>query len=80
MALFDDVVGVLAPDLGANMARSSVELHLTKAGVARERLAPEHLAALVERVKPGLAVFVGRARADALGAKVLALATQGDRS
>jgi len=62
----EKIAGLLIPHLGETMARASVDRHLQKLGIARERVGPEHFEALVERLGQGLNVFLGRARASAL--------------
>jgi hypothetical protein len=62
----EKIAGLLIPHLGETMARASVDRHLEKLGVPRDRVGPEHFQALVERLGQGLNVFLGRARASAL--------------
>jgi hypothetical protein len=58
------VVDVLAPYLGANMAKTSVALQLKKIAPSDELLTPAQVDQLIDKLRPGLAVFIGGARAD----------------
>ncbi len=71
--IFDEVVKVLAPGVGESMARASVDMHLKKAGLARDALGPQHLQALVKALQPGLAVFVGKEDAGLLADRLLSI-------
>lgn len=57
---FDVIVQVLAPYLGENMARAAVHSHRENLGLTGRELAHVDLARLLERIGPGLGVFVGR--------------------
>lgn len=75
--MFDDIVTVLSPGVGESLARASVDMHLSKVGLERDTLGPQHLAELVRAIQPGLAVFVGKADARVLAEKLLSLAPAG---
>jgi hypothetical protein len=68
--LFNEVMRLLAPDLGEPMARAAVRVHLSKAGVAVADFRPAHLTDLAARLRGGLKVFVGAERAESLVAAV----------
>jgi hypothetical protein len=57
---------VLAPVLGASMARASAQAHGAKLALANGRITSEQADALVGKLNSGLIVFVGRERAVAL--------------
>lgn len=52
----------LAPYLGANMARASVGGHLEKLEVRGGTVTDGQIETLLERLGPGLSVFIGPAR------------------
>jgi hypothetical protein len=54
------LVGVIAPYIGQNMARSAVEAHAASLGFATGPLADEQAEALVTKLGVGLNIFVGR--------------------
>jgi hypothetical protein len=60
-----DVVRVLGPYIGANMARASARGHMDKLGFGR-RLMPEDIEQLLAKLRPALSVFVGRDRTEAV--------------
>lgn len=61
---FDIVVRVLAPALGANMARSIARGQWDKLGIVGDALSERQLTELTEALRPGLNVFVGRGNTD----------------
>jgi hypothetical protein len=75
--MFDDIVSVLAPGVGESLARASVDMHLSKVGLDRQTLGPQHLEELVRAIQPGLAVFVGKADATLLADRLLGLSRNG---
>ena len=72
-SLFDRIIQVLTPDLGLTMARSSVRMFLKKENITVDDLDYKDLPVLANRLKPGLTVFVGNAKAEHLIAKVIGL-------
>ena len=52
----------LAPYVGANMANASVAGHLDRLGVESGFVSPSQIATLLERIAPGLSVFIGPGR------------------
>ena len=71
--LSDRIIDKLAPYLGQNAARASVGMFLQKHGIKPDALGRQHLPQVVETLKPGLKVFLGAARADAVAAEIGAL-------
>jgi len=68
--LFERVVEILTPYIGATTSRASVKMFLRKDGLEPGQLSPEHLAQLAARLEPGLRVFVGGDTAKALSQRV----------
>jgi hypothetical protein len=64
--LFERVIGILRPYVGAATALASVKMFLHRARLAPTEIRLEHLPEIADTLKPGLAVFVGRARAEDL--------------
>lgn len=58
------IVEILAPFVGPNMAKASVGLQLQKIGHAGEMMSAVTVEELLGKLRPGLAVFVGTAKAD----------------
>jgi len=52
----------LAPYVGASMARASVNGHIDKLGVSGSIITPSQIDTLLERLGPGLRVFIGPVR------------------
>lgn len=77
MELVERVVDALSPYLGQMAARASVRMFLEKAGLAPSEIGTEHLDRLAETLKPGLKVFVGAAKAEALAAEIRGLQKSG---
>jgi hypothetical protein len=73
-ALVGQVAGILAPEFGESMARAAVRVHLQKAGVSLTAFRKVHLADLASRLRPGLLVFLGAERTEALVTQVQDLA------
>jgi len=63
----DTVVKVLAPHIGSTMARSAIEAHCHKLGIAATSpLSPEQLDLLLGKLTAGLNIFVGREKSAAV--------------
>jgi hypothetical protein len=60
---FDVIVRVLTPYLGENMARAAVRGNRDHLGLTGRDLARADLERFLERIGPGLGVFVGRHQA-----------------
>jgi len=58
------IVAVLQPYLGATMAEASARAHCEKLGIGSGPLSGEQLEALLGKLRGGLAVFVGREKAE----------------
>ncbi len=71
--LLDRVVKTLSPYLGQVAARASVKMFLERSGLPPDSVRPEHLGQLAETLKPGLRVFVGPAKTDAVVGEILDL-------
>jgi hypothetical protein len=71
--LLGQVANILAPELGEHMARAAVRTHLRKAGLEMIDFRAVHLADLASRLRPGLMVFLGGERTEALVAQVESL-------
>ena len=65
-ATLEKLVSVLAPYLGEHMARAAVRSHAEKLGLGSRPPDPEQLEDLLEQLHRGLAVFVGRPKAEAI--------------
>jgi len=61
---------VLAPFIGATMARAATRGHYRALGIEGGEIAPERLEPLVEKVGLGLHIFVGRERTSELLATI----------
>lgn len=64
--IFDKVVAILAPFLGATTARASIRMYLKDLKINADNLDAEGLEQLAQKLKPGLKVFVGSQRAGEL--------------
>ncbi len=60
--MVDTIAAVIAPYVGAGMARPAVQAQAQRLEIGAEGPSPEQLEALLARVGSGLAVFVGRAK------------------
>ena len=79
-SLFDQVVDLLSPYIGNITSKASVTMFLNEAGVTPEALGPQHLLALAGKIRPGLSVFVGKAKAEALANQIHSLGPAVPRS
>jgi hypothetical protein len=58
------VVRVLGPHIGGTMARSAIEAHCQKLGIAKgDALSPAQLESLLGKLGGGLNIFLGREKA-----------------
>ena len=74
------LVRVLAPHIGDTMARSAIEAHCQKLGIAGGSVSPEQIEALLGKLGGGLNIFVGRDKSTAvIAAARAALAAPGDK-
>jgi hypothetical protein len=71
--LSDRVIEKLSPYLGQNAARASVSMFLQKNGLTADALHRQHLPQIAKTLRPGLKVFLGAARADAVAQEIEAL-------
>lgn len=62
--VFDAIIRVLAPFIGANMARAAVYSQKDRLELTRPDISQAEVDALLERLGPGLVVFVGREKTD----------------
>jgi hypothetical protein len=65
-SLADQIVKTLSPYLGALAARASLSMYLTRAGLEASDIQGQHLKQIADTLRPGLRVFLGPAKADAL--------------
>lgn len=61
---FDAMIRVLAPYLGENMARAAVYSHRDRLGLNQRELTRADVDGLLDRLGPGLVVFVGREKTE----------------
>jgi hypothetical protein len=69
-SVLDVVVRALTPLLGANMARAATRSQLEKLGIAGDTMDGEKIRQLLEAMRPGLNVFIGREKTDQVVAQV----------
>jgi hypothetical protein len=69
-SVLDVIVRALAPLLGANMARAATRAHLEKLGIVGDKIDPVQLAKLLEAMRPGLNVFIGREKTEVVVGQV----------
>ena len=65
-SLLDNMVEILAPEIGAITARESILMYAQRMGLTEDTLGPEHVKDVVEKLKPGLRVFVGSKKTEHL--------------
>jgi hypothetical protein len=70
--LADEIVRVLAPYLGPNMARAIARVQCDKLGIQGARVDPTQAASLENALRPGLVVFVGRDQTERILKELLA--------
>lgn len=56
----DAMVRVVAPYIGNTMARSAIEAHCQKLGIAGPTVSPDQIDALLGKLGSGLNIFLGR--------------------
>lgn len=66
------IADAIAPFVGRSMAQASLDLHCEKLGIADDRLSPDELEALLERLRKALVVFVGQEKTTRLLREVAA--------
>jgi hypothetical protein len=72
-------VEVLEPYISETMARSAIEAHCRKLGIAEGPISSEQLEQLLARLAGGLDIFVGREKSTALISEIRsALVARGD--
>lgn len=62
--LFDQIVEMLEPIVGKNMAIASVKTQCKKIGIEPENLSKEHIDTLIKYLQPAVKVFAGQAHTD----------------
>ncbi len=68
--LSEQIVELLAPAIGKNMAIASVKSNCKKMGITPEELSPKHLNEFINNITPGLNVFAGNDFAEKTAAKI----------
>ena len=68
--VISQIVRVLSPYLGANMAAASARAHCEKLGIAGDVISAEQTEALIGKLGMGLSVFVGREKSKAVVAEI----------
>jgi hypothetical protein len=62
----DAMVKVMGPYIGNTMARSAIEAHCQKLGIAGTTVSPEQVEALLGKLGAGLNIFLGRDKSAAV--------------
>jgi hypothetical protein len=63
-AALAEVARTVAPYLGETMAGAAVELHRQKLGIEGTHITGDQLNALMDRMRTGLTIFVGREKTE----------------
>ncbi len=71
--LFGQIVEMLEPIVGKNMAIASVKIQCNKMGVSPEQLSKEHIDGLIKYLQPAIKVFAGQAHTDRVIEKIIQL-------
>ena len=71
--LFGQIVEMLEPIVGKNMAIASVKIQCNKMGVSPEQLSKEHIDGLIKYLQPAIKVFAGQAHTDRVIEKITQL-------
>lgn len=62
--LFDQIVEILEPVVGKNMAIASVKTQCKKMEISPEALSKEHIDVLIKYLQPAVKVFAGQGHLD----------------
>lgn len=62
--LYDQIVEILIPFIGKQMAIASLNTQCKKIGISPENLSKEHIDALIKYLQPAIKVFAGQAHTD----------------
>ena len=68
--LFGQIVEMLEPIVGKNMAIASVKIQCNKMGVSPEQLSKEHIDGLIKYLQPAIKVFAGQAHTERVIEKI----------
>ncbi len=68
--LSEQIVELLAPAIGKNMALASVKTNCRKLGISPEELSSKHINDFINNITPGLNVFAGNDFAEKTVAKI----------
>jgi len=68
--LSEQIVELLAPAIGKNMALASVKSNCKKMGITPEILSSKHIDEFIKNITPGLNVFAGNDFAEKTAAKM----------
>ncbi len=68
--LSEQIVELLAPAIGKNMALASVKTNCKKLGISPEELSSRHINEFINNITPGLNVFAGNDFAEKTAAKI----------
>ena len=63
---FKSLVSVLEPDLGRQMAKTTLRQYCRELGIKDTKIAEEHIDPIALRLRSGLSSFVGQGRLDSL--------------
>lgn len=68
--LFDQIVELLEPIVGKNMAIASVKTQCKKMGISSEELSKEHIDGLIKNLQPAIKVFAGQGHTERIIEKI----------
>jgi hypothetical protein len=68
--LFAQIVEILEPVVGKNMAIASVKTQCKKIGVSPEELSKEHIDNLIKNLQPAIKVFAGHGHMERIIEKI----------
>jgi hypothetical protein len=71
--LYQKIYDMLSPNVGATMAKATLEVQCKKVGATPETLSKSHLPQLAEKVTVALKIFVGSEKAVAIGHQIAEL-------
>ncbi len=74
--LVKKIIEVLAPYLGDNMAWASIKMFTKEKKISLDEISSRHLPALAAKIEPGLRIFVGQVKAEALTSEIANLGKQ----
>ncbi len=66
----EQIIELLAPAIGKNMASASVKSNCKKMGITPEELSSKHIDQFIKNITPGLNVFAGNEFSEQTAAKI----------